>query len=120
MAPPDYLLQAGLYAELSGLDEIIFAVGFLEEDDYQRPSFWVPSESNCYLVHVKKPDMSAPMTEAMEWYRTYIEKGETPEWTDQDEELVKWLKSYDPKKDMAGGSKKGGYGQRKRRFRSAH
>ncbi len=43
VAPPDYLLQAGLYAELSGLDEIVFAVGFLEEDDYDRPAFWVPT-----------------------------------------------------------------------------
>lgn len=62
--------------------------------------------------------MSESMRQTEEWYEKYIRKGETPEWTEEDAELVKWLKSYDPKKDMAGGSKKGGHGHGRRRFRS--
>jgi hypothetical protein len=118
VAPEDYLLQAGLYAELSGLDEIIFAVGFLGEDDYRRPAFWKPSPENCFLVHVRKPDMTGPMKEAEDWYRRYIDIGETPQWTDADAELIAWLRSYDPKKDMAGGSRKGGRSHPRRRFRT--
>jgi len=115
-APEDYLLQAGLYAELSGVDEIIFAVGFLEEQDYARAAFWKPTPENCYFVHVKKPDMSGPMSEAEAWYHKYIDMGETPAWTDADQELVDWLKKYDPKKAAQGGSgnkKKNGYRQKR-------
>ena len=95
--PQTYMMQAGLYAELSGLDRIVFAVGFLEDPDYEHPELWVPSPENTVLVTVDKPDMSGPMAEAEKWYHEYIDAGETPEWTDKDADLVKWLKSYDPK-----------------------
>lgn len=115
--PPDYMLQAGLYANLSGLDEIIFAVGFLEPKDYDRPQFWKPTPDNCAIVHVPAPDMTEPMATTEEWYHTYIDKGETPAWTEADAELVKWLKSYDAKAEAA----KGGSGRKKpykfKRFR---
>ena len=110
--PPDYVLQAGLYAALSNLDDIIFAVGFLEPEDYDRPQFWKPTPENCYLVHMEAPDMSGPMEEAEAWYHKYIDAGETPEWTEQDEELVKWLKSYDPKS----APRRNGKGYRQKRF----
>lgn len=96
IVPPSYVMQAGLYAELSDLDTIIFAVGFLEDDDYDRPAFWVPTPENTCLIKLDRPDMSKPMADAEKWYHDYIEAGETPEWTDKDEELVKWLKSYKP------------------------
>lgn len=94
--PPTYMMQAGLYAELSGVDRIVFAVGFLENPDYDRPNFWTPTPENTALVTVDKPDMSGPMAEAEKWYHEYMDAGETPAWTDKDAELVKWLKSYDP------------------------
>lgn len=94
--PPSYMMQAGLYAELSDLDAIIFAVGFLEEADYDRPAFWTPTPENTYLVKVDKPDMAEPMAYAAQWYRDYIEAGETPEWTEKDADVVKYLKAYKP------------------------
>lgn len=96
VVPQTYIMQAGLYAHLSGLDDIVFAVGFLEEVDYDRPAFWVPTTENTYLVHMKCPDMSKPMADAEKWYKEYILTGETPQWTDADADLVKWLKSYKP------------------------
>ncbi|MCQ2085389.1 MAG: YqaJ viral recombinase family protein [archaeon] len=96
--PPSYIMQAGLYAELSNLDSIVFAISFLEEDDYDRPAFWSPNAENTYLVRIDRPDMSKPMADAEKWYHEYIEMGETPAWTDKDEELVKYLKSYKPDK----------------------
>lgn len=96
VVPPTYLMQAGLYAELSRLETIVFAVGFLDDADYEHPELWTPSEDNTAFITVKKPDMSGPMAEAEKWYHEYIDAGETPEWTDNDMELVKWLKSYNP------------------------
>jgi hypothetical protein len=94
IVPPSYIMQAGLYAQLSNLDTIVFAVGFLQDDDYDRPAFWVPTPENTVLIKMDKPDMTKPMADAEQWYHDYIEAGETPAWTDADAELVKWLKSY--------------------------
>jgi len=96
IVPPSYIMQAGLYAQLSNLDTIVFAVGFLEDEDYDRPAFWTPSPENTVLIRMDRPDMTKPMADAEQWYHDYIEAGETPEWTDADAELVKWLKSYKP------------------------
>ncbi len=96
MVPDTYIMQAGLYAQLSNLDSIIFAVGFLEEDDYDRPAFWVPTEENTFLIKMDRPDMTKPMADAEQWYHDYIDAGETPEWTDKDLEIVKYLKAYKP------------------------
>lgn len=91
--PMGYLLQASLYAELSGLDRIVFAVGFLEESDYQGPSRWKPTSDNTYLVVKEKPDMAPYLSEAESWYREYILSGYTPEWSDKDAELLKYLRA---------------------------
>lgn len=91
--PMSYMLQASLYAELSGLDKIIFVVGFLEEDDYQRPTAWIPSEKNTYIVPKDKLDMSGYMKQSEDWYKEYIINGYTPEWSDADAELLKFLKA---------------------------
>lgn len=112
IVPQTYMMQAGLYAELSGLDKIVFAVGFLEDADYDRPNFWVPTPDNTVLITVDRPDMSGPMTDAEKWYHEYIDAGETPAWTDKDADLVKWLKSYDPNAKKKNGPSKNG----RRRF----
>lgn len=116
--PETYMMQAGLYAQLSGLDRIIFAVGFLKDEDYDRPGQWVPGPENCAVIGVDRPDMAKPMADAEAWYHQYIDKGETPEWTDADAELVKWLKAYDPKAAAKNNRKRnGGHGNyRQRRF----
>jgi len=93
-----YMLQASLYAELSRLDTIVFVVGFLEEDDYDQPKFWIPNEDNTKVIVKKKLDMTQYMKEATDWYNEYMKKGQTPEWTDADEDLVKYLKAYNPGK----------------------
>ena len=93
-----YMLQASLYAELSGLDRIVFVVGFLDSDDYDRPKFWAPNENNAKIIVKKKLDMAPYMKEAAEWYKEYMKNGQTPEWTDADKDLVKYLKAYKPGK----------------------
>ena len=115
--PPDYMLQAGLYAALSGLDDIIFAVGFLEPEDYDRPRFWKPTPENCLIVHVPTPsDIHESMKKAEDWYHLYKDNGETPawdqvkddngvehpDWLQVNTDLLAWIRKYDPKKAQQG------------------
>lgn len=86
--PEGYLLQASLYAELSGLDTIVFAVGFLEDEDYDSPKDWVPDHDNFLIVSVHKKDIADEMSYAEEWFRKYILRGMTPKWEDRDAEIV--------------------------------
>ena len=93
-----YMLQASLYAELSRLDNIVFLVGFLGEADYDRPKLWTPNEENTKIIVKKKLDMAPHMKEAADWYKEYMKNGQTPEWTEADKDLVKYLKAYKPGK----------------------
>jgi hypothetical protein len=86
--PEGYLLQASLYAELSGLDTIVFAVGFLEDEDYDSPKDWAPNHDNFLIVSVHKKDIADEMSYAEEWFRKYILRGMTPKWEDRDAEIV--------------------------------
>ena len=87
-APENYILQASLYAELSGLDEIVFAVGFLEDSDYENPEGWKIGDDNFYVIHMKKKDISEEMDIGRRWFEKYIMNGVTPEWTEKDSEIV--------------------------------
>ncbi|MBQ3685022.1 MAG: ATP-binding protein [Candidatus Methanomethylophilaceae archaeon] len=100
VVPESYILQASLYAELSRLDRIVFLVGFLEDEDYDRPKFWVPTPENTAIIVMDKMDMKEPMRLCEEWYNEYIKGGYTPEWTDSptDQEVLKYLKAYKPGK----------------------
>ena len=89
--PTNYLLQASLYCELSGLKKITFVVGFPEEDDYDNPDSWEPSESNVLVITVDGFPMKSIMSDAVRWYNKYIKNGVTPPWTEKDKELVDWL-----------------------------
>ncbi len=86
--PEGYLLQASLYAELAGLDTIVFAVGFLEDSDYDHPDEWEPNDDNSLIVVVHKKDISEEMEYAEDWFRRYILKGMTPKWSERDEEMI--------------------------------
>ena len=86
--PENYILQASLYAELSGLDEIVFAVGFLKDEDYDDPQEWKIGDDNFYVVHMMKKDISEEMEVGRRWYERYIGNGVTPEWTERDSEIV--------------------------------
>ena len=92
--PMAHMLQASLYAELAGLDRIVFVVGFLKDpEDYIRPNSWKPTEENTFIVVKDKLEMTKYMADAEAWYKEYILNGYTPEWTDEDEELLKYLRA---------------------------
>ena len=63
-----------------------------DPEDYARPNSWKPSEENTFIVVKDKLDMSGYMAEAEAWYKEYILNGYTPEWSEKDEELLKYLR----------------------------
>lgn len=91
--PEDYYLQASLYAELAGLKRIVFAVAFLQEKDYDFPEMFVPTPDNTKIFVVEKKNISEEMRTAEEWFKKYIEKGVTPKWSENDENIVDILVS---------------------------
>ncbi len=106
--PQSYMLQASLYAKLSKLDRIVFMVGFLEEEDYDRPAQWVPTEENTLILVVDRLDMTKEMDACVEWYDEFMKNGYTPEWSDSedDQNVLKYLKSYKPGQKKPNGKKR--------------
>jgi hypothetical protein len=89
--PENYVLQASLYAELSGLSKIVFAVGFLKDSDYDDPKSWTPNAEDCRIVVIDKKDMTEVMSTAKKWFDEHIVRGITPKWTEKDEKIVNYL-----------------------------
>lgn len=77
-----------MYAELAGLDTIVFAVGFLNDEDYDEPEVWVPTDDNTKIVVMHKKDISEEMEYAEDWFKRFILRGMTPKWTDRDECVI--------------------------------
>ena len=99
--PEGYYLQASLYAVLSNLERIVFAVAFLEESDYDNPENYIPTADNTLVLAVDRKDITLEMEAARGWYDRYIRSGVTPEWSDRDEMWVDVLTS-DRIDDMPG------------------
>jgi predicted phage-related endonuclease len=102
--PRNYLLQAALYAKLSGLKKIVFVAGFLRDNHYEDTNTWVPNKENCQVIVIDAPDISDEMEIAEDWYNRYPAGGVTPEWTEKDSEIVETLQLQiqgPPGKDLA-------------------
>jgi predicted phage-related endonuclease len=102
--PRNYLLQAALYAKLSGLKKIVFVAGFLRENHYVDTDTWIPNKENCQVIVIDAPDISDEMEIAEDWYNRYPAGGVTPEWTEKDSEIVETLQLQiqgPPGKDLA-------------------
>jgi len=89
--PENYMLQASLYAVLSGLNKIVFVAGFLDPKDYDDPKGWKPSKENCHAIVVDPKDLSKLMIKASRWFDEHIIGGVTPRWTDKDTDIIDYL-----------------------------
>ena len=68
--PEHYILQASLYCKLTSpeLRKIVFAIGFLEDSDYDEPGSWEPCPENTYVGVVDvHPEIDVIMFDAQEW-----------------------------------------------------
>ncbi len=94
-APESYLLQAALYAYLSGYDKIILACSFLNEKDYEQPDFFLPILSKYvgkgnsvyfeYSLSNIFPDFRRNQIQnALQFWDEHVLTGISPEFTDKD------------------------------------
>lgn len=102
--PEHYVLQASLYCKLTSpeLRKIVFAVGFLEENDYEEPEAWEPNGTNTYVeVTDIHPEIDVVIFDAQEWYNNLKSRAlggrVIIEWTPgnkRDEEVVALIEDY--------------------------
>ena len=110
--PIEYLLQGCEYSYLKKLDRVIFICAFLQEEDYNHPEKFVPTEENTILVVKKIKDVRIQMPngdlitfeEAVEycedWWNKYIETGISPEFDEKlDKEYLDIIRTSKPAND---------------------
>lgn len=111
--PVEYLLQGALYSYLKGLDRVIFACTFLEENDYNHPEELDVTDKNTIVVIKKLEDLifdvdgkllniEGCMEYASNWWDKYIETGVSPEFDEKkDKEYLDIIRASDATKDSA-------------------
>ena len=104
--PVEYVMQASLYAKLSGLDRIVYVAGFLRDNHYADPHSWVPCNDNCAIIVTAPRDISEEMDVARRWYKDHMIGGVTPQWDENNENDLKIVEALTillqdlPKKEM--------------------
>lgn len=89
--PDEYKLQLSLYLYLRGITKGLFAIAFLEKEDYAFPNDFNPDNRTIELVelNINNTSFDQIVAKATEWYNSFIEKGISPTLTDSD---ILWLK----------------------------
>lgn len=90
--PKDYSLQLGLYLYLRNIEKGIFAIGFLNVQDYVMPQKYDANDHIIKLVDFKiniKKFENLYIEQAKKWYSDFIKKGVSPQLTQKD---IIWLK----------------------------
>lgn len=96
--PEYYALQAALYAYLLGVDDVIMVCSILAPKDYEHPDKFVPSVSNTitrpFKVSERYPNFKAYVNVALEWWKTYVKTGVSPNWDERkDSEILHAMRS---------------------------
>ena len=96
-SPEYYALQAALYANLKGLNNVIMVCAFLEEKDYENPEAFVPSANNTIIdvfkVSERFPHFQRHIDRATEWWNNHVLTGLSPIFDEKkDENILKELR----------------------------
>ena len=95
--PLYYKMQAMLYAKLSGLKYYIFAVAFLEDEDYENPEAFEANSDTVKVIpfELDIDEIEQKMNFALQWYREHIEDTYTsPDFDEKkDAEILKELRT---------------------------
>lgn len=109
--PITYLLQGAEYAYLKSIDRIVFICAFLQDDDYNHPENFKPTEENTIIVVKKLKDIIIDVNGKLmtfediikyceDWWNTYIETGVSPEFDEkQDKEYLDIMRETQPGND---------------------
>jgi hypothetical protein len=90
--PTEYCLQLALYLYLRNVNHGVFAVAFLEPEDYLHPELFTVTNREIRIVDFNiKREQIVPLIEyAEKWYNDHIVKGISPIMTEDDQ---RWLKT---------------------------
>lgn len=90
--PDEYKFQLGLYCYLRDTTKGLFAIAFLETNDYINPESTNINEREIYLVdfNIDLNIFKKYISQAEEWYNNYILKGISPKMSKED---LEWLKT---------------------------
>lgn len=91
--PKQYLMQLGLYCYLRNISKGVFAIAFLNVEDYLNPKKVDINERRVELVNfdLESEDFKNNyITKATKWYEDFISEGISPEFSDAD---LKWFYS---------------------------
>lgn len=97
--PIYYMLQAGLYAQLSHVDKVYMVCAFLEDEDYVHPENFKPSAQNTivreFSMSAVYPNFIKDYIEpALHWWVKYVERGISPDFDEKaDAEYLKALRT---------------------------
>lgn len=85
--PEYYALQASLYAHLLGVERVIMVCSLLDPKDYDEPEAFIPNVSNTFIrqfnLHERYPDFTSLVEKALEWWKTYVETGVSPDYDEK-------------------------------------
>lgn len=97
--PIYYKLQAALYAYLSGFDDVIVTVSFLQPRDYDKPEEFIPNVENTKVFEFKMSEDFPNFEEdyilpAKAFWKKHVETGISPEFDERkDAEVLKELRT---------------------------
>lgn len=96
--PEYYALQAALYADLLGVDDVIMVCSFLADKDYENPEAFVPTSENTitreFKVSERYPDFQQKKDAALAWWAEHVESGVSPDFDEKkDAEILKALRT---------------------------
>lgn len=101
--PMHYWLQASLYAHFMGVDDIVFLVGILSDEDRRNPLNWDPA-GHVYRVDVKKhPDTEKLIQQARSIHQAFLYSTEVPLMCDKNLASDRELMDYFRARLVAGG-----------------
>ncbi|AAB95939.1 MPN551 family DNA-binding protein [Mycoplasmoides pneumoniae] len=88
---PAYYCQIGLYLYLRNITKGMFAIAFLEPQDYVHPEWFEAKQRDIRLVPVQidRKAFEVLTNKAQLWYNSFIRTGKSPQLTSQDWE---WLR----------------------------
>ncbi len=89
--PDEYKLQLSLYLYLRNITKGLFAIAFLEKEDYAFPEKFDVSKRTIELVKLDldKDNFKQIIDYGINWYNNHIKEGLSPELSQQD---ILWLK----------------------------
>lgn len=89
--PSEYKFQLGLYCYLRNIKSGVFAIAFLEYEDYIMPENFNPSEREIKIVNfeLNNEEFKKVINYCEWWFKNYVEKGISPNLNSND---ITWLK----------------------------